>query len=171
MFTAELTIMDLDTGTPEEAARALLAAAGEARPLFIAVKHQHTGEESQVEINDYFATVALEPVAAAQAAIDAHNSAMRLEDGSGLDVDLWHLLRSLIEWADAKGVDLDAELSSAREDIREMEAQAAPFAKKCPDPDEIDRLYEIADGAMGEDPATRGRARDRIKELEGRANG
>lgn len=63
-------------------------------------------------------------VKAAQAAIDTHNTAMCLEDGSGPSVDLWHLLVSLVEWADANHVDLDAELSGAREHINESEGQA-----------------------------------------------
>lgn len=54
MFTAELTIMDLDTDTPEAAARVLLAvAAGDARPVFISVRNQYTNQTDQVEINDY----------------------------------------------------------------------------------------------------------------------
>jgi len=54
MFTATLTIMDLDTGTPEAAARVLLAcAAGDARPLSIKVTHQHTSDDRFVEITDY----------------------------------------------------------------------------------------------------------------------
>jgi len=63
-------------------------------------------------------------VKAAQAAIDAHNAAMCLEDESGPSVDLWHLLVSLVEWADANHVDLDAELSGAREHINEREVRA-----------------------------------------------
>lgn len=63
-------------------------------------------------------------VKAAQAAIDTHNAAMRLEDGTGPAVDLWHLLVSLVEWADANSVDLDAELSGAREHINERKVQA-----------------------------------------------
>ena len=54
MFTATLTIMDIDIGTPEAAARGLLAvAAGDGRPVHIQVENQHTGEKYIVEIQDY----------------------------------------------------------------------------------------------------------------------
>lgn len=54
MFTASLKISDLDTGTPEAAARVLIAcAAGDARPLMIEVADQHTGHKHYVEITDY----------------------------------------------------------------------------------------------------------------------
>lgn len=53
MFTATLTVSDLDFGTPEDAAVALLAAAGAARPLSVALHHQHTGAKHLVTVADY----------------------------------------------------------------------------------------------------------------------
>lgn len=53
MFTATLTIMDLDTGTPEAAAQALLTCAAEVRPLYIEVTDQGTDIERIIEITEY----------------------------------------------------------------------------------------------------------------------
>ena len=55
-------------------------------------------------------------VAAAQAAITTHQEAAGLEAGNGPSTDLWHLLASLMEWCDAKGVDFDATVSEVRAD-------------------------------------------------------
>jgi hypothetical protein len=53
MFTATLTIMDLDMKTPRNAAEALLAAAGCARPLTVETEHQHTGQKQSITIEDW----------------------------------------------------------------------------------------------------------------------
>jgi hypothetical protein len=57
------------------------------------------------------------PVEAAQAALDGHDAALRLEPGNGPRVALFHLLASLVEWADAQSprVDFDAVLGEVRE--------------------------------------------------------
>lgn len=52
MFTATLTISDLDFESPEDAAVALLAAAGTARPLSVALHNQHTGSNHRVQVDD-----------------------------------------------------------------------------------------------------------------------
>lgn len=52
MFTATLTVPDLDFDSPEHAAVALLAAAGEARPLSVALYNQHTGEKHLIKVDD-----------------------------------------------------------------------------------------------------------------------
>lgn len=51
MFTASLTISDLDFTTAEDAARALLAC--DARPLHVTVTNQHTGKVSEVVVSDW----------------------------------------------------------------------------------------------------------------------
>jgi len=57
-------------------------------------------------------------VQAAQAAIDAHQNFLLLEDGNGKATDLWHLVWSLLDWCDAMNVDFDAVVSEVREEIR-----------------------------------------------------
>ena len=60
--------------------------------------------------------IELDRVSAAQAVIGAHNIARHMEPALDPSVDLYHLLDSLLVWADASGVDFDATLYYARED-------------------------------------------------------
>ena len=53
-------------------------------------------------------------IAAAQTAIDAHNAALRLEDGNGASVDLWHLVLSLLEWSHHHSVNFDGTVAAAK---------------------------------------------------------
>jgi hypothetical protein len=53
---------------------------------------------------------------AAQKVIDLHHEIRRLEGGSGHGTELYHLLDSLLEWADLHEVDFDAILSELRAD-------------------------------------------------------
>lgn len=62
MFTATLTIQDLDFPSPDDAARHLLEVAGFARPLFVEVHHQHEGTRCIVEVAE---VPAIDPVGAA----------------------------------------------------------------------------------------------------------
>lgn len=57
-------------------------------------------------------------VKAAQAAIDAHQDTLRLEDGNSPETGLWHLVWSLLDWCDAMNVDFDATVSEVRAEIR-----------------------------------------------------
>lgn len=56
-------------------------------------------------------------IEAAQAALDGHTARMGLEDGNGPGTDLFHLLGSLLTWADAWSVDFDEILSQVREPV------------------------------------------------------
>lgn len=56
-------------------------------------------------------------VQAAQAAIDTNNRKLRLELENGDSVDLYHMLRSLLDWCDARSVDFDATVSEVRADM------------------------------------------------------
>ncbi|MDA5627810.1 MULTISPECIES: hypothetical protein [Agrobacterium] len=56
MFTATLTVSDLDFAKPEDAAVALLAVAGTARPLSVALFNQHTDAKHLVTVEDFAAT-------------------------------------------------------------------------------------------------------------------
>ncbi|WP_187967902.1 hypothetical protein [Aquibium microcysteis] len=56
-------------------------------------------------------------IQAAQAAINAHQKSLLLEDGNGPATDLRHLIHSLLDWSDAMNVDFDATVSEVREDI------------------------------------------------------
>jgi len=57
-----------------------------------------------------------EQVNAADEAVRRNSELLGLEDDSGDDVDLYQLFRSLLVWADDRGVSFDAELHHARED-------------------------------------------------------
>lgn len=57
-----------------------------------------------------------EQVNAADEAVRRNRELLRLEDDCGADVDLYHLFRSLLVWADDRGISFDAELHHARED-------------------------------------------------------
>jgi len=43
---------------------------------------------------------------------------MGLEADNGVETRLWHMLRSLVEFCDEQGIDLDALLQDVREDAR-----------------------------------------------------
>lgn len=58
-------------------------------------------------------------VSAARAAIDAHNAALRLEDGNSRETDIWHVVRSLIEYSEAHAVDFNAVVADVRRDMVE----------------------------------------------------
>lgn len=54
MFTASLTIMDLDFASAGDAATQLInCAAGAARPIWVETTHQHTGKRESVIIPDF----------------------------------------------------------------------------------------------------------------------
>lgn len=53
MFTATLTVGDLDFEKPEDAAIALLSLADNARPLSVALLDQNTGEKHLVTVESY----------------------------------------------------------------------------------------------------------------------
>jgi hypothetical protein len=55
-------------------------------------------------------------VDAAQAALDAHDSALKLETGAEPGVQLWHLLYSLHDWCNEHDIDLEKELKIAHAD-------------------------------------------------------
>lgn len=57
-------------------------------------------------------------VEAAQAAVDVHNAALSLERGQPSDVDLFHLIWSLLDWCEVNQVDFDHELQAVRNDRR-----------------------------------------------------
>lgn len=56
-------------------------------------------------------------VTAAQAAIDAAMASARIDPDGSDSVALFHTLIALIEWSDARGVDFDAEVSNARDEL------------------------------------------------------
>lgn len=58
-------------------------------------------------------------VDAACSAIDAHEVAMKLEPDAGREVQLWHLIYSLLEWCDVNALDFDATVSEVRQDMKE----------------------------------------------------
>lgn len=57
-------------------------------------------------------------IEAAQAAIDGNNRIIGLEDEAEAGTDLYHVLGSLLTWADAWNVDFDDILSQVRADMR-----------------------------------------------------
>lgn len=63
-------------------------------------------------------------VQAAQQALNTHDTAYSLEKGASPDVQLYHLVASLLEYCDYHGVDLDATVSEVRADLQ-------PEADKC----------------------------------------
>jgi hypothetical protein len=62
-------------------------------------------------------------VYAAQSAIDAHHFAYHLEDGHPPSTALYHLLLSLLDWCDYRGVDFDATLSEVRADVPDIRGE------------------------------------------------
>ena len=58
------------------------------------------------------AVTTLEP---AEAAIRTHYQTAEMEPGLPMQVQLWHLLYSLIEYCEATGIDFDAELADVRQ--------------------------------------------------------
>ena len=56
------------------------------------------------------------PIEAAQAAIDAHQHTMHLENFNGKATDLWHLVWSLLDWCDHHGVNFDDIVADARDE-------------------------------------------------------
>jgi len=82
---------------------------------FWAIAAYPTSPELPLQVTTLAAFMPMgDAVKAAQAAIDAHNGAMRLEEGSGPAVDLWHLVLSLIEWSASNDVNFDAQVSAAK---------------------------------------------------------
>lgn len=66
-------------------------------------------------------------VEAADVALKAHSGFLTLEEGLGLDVDVWHLLVSLQELCAAKGVDFNHQLMTAREVMKNGEVSTPAF--------------------------------------------
>ena len=69
-------------------------------------------------------------VAAANAALNAHASALGIEGDAS--IQLWHLIASLSEWAAVNGVSVEAELKEFNEtlDKGELDSPAAEGARK-----------------------------------------
>jgi hypothetical protein len=53
-------------------------------------------------------------VDAAQAALDKHDDELGLEEGNGDEVQVYHLVASLLEFCDARGLDFDEILDEVR---------------------------------------------------------
>lgn len=53
-----------------------------------------------------------------QEALDGHNRALGLVEGTGAEVDLFHMLASAIEWGARQGVDFDLALEEVREHFK-----------------------------------------------------
>lgn len=61
--------------------------------------------------------VNLPSYAAAKAALDAHRQSLGIEGGD--DIQVWHLLVSLMHYCQTHGVDLDAEYQGAKSHLSE----------------------------------------------------
>lgn len=61
-------------------------------------------------------TLKIDDIYAVRAALEAHRVTARLEDGHGPEVDVYHLLASLITFCDVEKIDLDATLEEVRRD-------------------------------------------------------
>lgn len=55
-------------------------------------------------------------VSAVQELLDAHDRTLGLEESAGGEQQLWHLLMSLLEFCDARGLEFDSILEHVRED-------------------------------------------------------
>ncbi len=55
-------------------------------------------------------------VTAVQEILDAHDEKLNLDAGSRPETQVWHLLMSLTDYCDAKGLDLDLILENVREE-------------------------------------------------------
>lgn len=60
-------------------------------------------------------------VDAAQQVLAAHNEIYGLEKSNGDKVDVWHLVASLLEFCDARGLEFDLVLEDVREAFKRGE--------------------------------------------------